>query len=290
MPGEEEKWTCELCESVCENKKGKYCECEYCNHHFCTKCLNMKDADYNHLSKSPGMWFCPPCDLKVKKVLLENKTIEEKCGEFLKDFENRIESLEHKITEKCDVHKVKEIVANEIKNQNVAFATNQVNTENTADILTEIRDSKARENNVIIYQLQEPTAILKTDRVNHDKDKLNELMEKLGNGINIDEDIDNGRLLRIGRRDESKTRPLLVSFKHLEAKVKFMKSLTKLKSLEENDRLNKISVVHDMTKQEREHEVKLVTEMKEKNRDSGDWIFKIRGPPGTRKLVQIKKN
>ena len=42
-----------------------------------------------------------------------------------------------------------------------------------------------------------------------------------------------------------------------------------------------IIVAHDMTKKQREECKVLVNEAKEKNEnESGDWVYKVRGPPG----------
>ena len=41
-----------------------------------------------------------------------------------------------------------------------------------------------------------------------------------------------------------------------------------------------IIVAHDMTKKQREECKVLVNEAKKSENESGDWVYKVRGPPG----------
>ena len=63
-------------------------ECEYCENHFCSVCLNMTDTEYEHHIHSSGMWFCSGCKPKVDKKI--EKVIEKRCQEhFEKYIKNR---------------------------------------------------------------------------------------------------------------------------------------------------------------------------------------------------------
>ena len=62
-----------------------------------------------------------------------------------------------------------------------------------------------------------------------------------------------------------------------------MESLYKIKSLDA--KFQQITVAHDMTKKQREECKKLVAQAREK----GDWVYKVQGPPGQWKIMQIKR-
>ena len=67
-----------------------------------------------------------------------------------------------------------------------------------------------------------------------------------------------------------------------------MESLYKIKSME--IKFRSIIVAHDMTKKQREECKVLVNEAKEKSEnESGDWVYKVRGPPGLMKIVRLRK-
>ena len=55
-------------------------------------------------------------------------------------------------------------------------------------------------------------------------------------------------------------------------------------------KLRSIIVAHDMTKKQREECKLLVNEAKEKNEtESGDWVYKVWGPPGLMNIVRLRK-
>ncbi len=57
------------------------------------------------------------------------------------------------------------------------------------------------------------------------------------------------------------------------------------------DKYKNLSIVHDMTKNEREEYKKLVEEAKQKQTQetSGEWIYRIRGIPGKMKVMKIEQ-
>ncbi len=74
-------WTCKTCKGQFVNPNDKLMECEYCDNHFCAKCLNMNDDEYAHHEKSSGMWFCVICKPKVEETIKIEKEIEKRCSE-----------------------------------------------------------------------------------------------------------------------------------------------------------------------------------------------------------------
>ena len=86
----DETWTCDTCDDVFQSDQSKLLECEYCNTHRCIKCLNLPVSCYKGLSWSQDFpWFCNNCLVKTLTCLKEAKCIEEKCSEFMKEFEEK---------------------------------------------------------------------------------------------------------------------------------------------------------------------------------------------------------
>ena len=85
--------------------------------------------------------------------------------------------------------------------------------------------------------------------------------------------------IRLGKRNESKSRPIKLKMSTLNEKKSVMSNLSKLKQAPENFR--KISVTDDYTEKEREEIRKMVNEARNKTESQGDgkYIFKGRGSP-----------
>lgn len=159
----------------------------------------------------------------------------------------------------------------------------------------EVQSRVDRKNNIMLYNMPESTGNLKDDVLTHDLDIISELCDNIGISIK-EEDVVNMR--RLGKRVRQDTegqeqgtvqspRPLLVSLtEHIKPKV--MKNVYKLKDAREP--FNKVSVKHDMTKEEREHEKNLRTEAKRLQEEdkTGNFLFVVRGMPWEQQIRKIK--
>ena len=96
-------------------------------------------------------------------------------------------------------------------------------------------------------------------------------------------------VLRLGKPNERKKRPIKVTLKNKAEKTKLMNKLGKLKGTEEE--LGRISITDDHTASEREEIKKWVTKAKEKTEEDPDKVYKVRGDPknGLR-LIWFPKN
>ena len=97
------------------------------------------------------------------------------------------------------------------------------------------------------------------------------------------------KIIRLGKRNPNKPRPILVEFKGDEKKRGLMKNLANLSKAPEA--MKKISVQHDLTKKQREDEKELRDHAKkmESEDNSGEFNYRIRGPPWARRIVKMKK-
>ena len=163
----------------------------------------------------------------------------------------------------------------------------QTLTETKKDVAEE-KDKEDRKNNIIVYNVPEQGAGSVDDKLKQDKLFILELMNALHTGVD-EEDIK--KLFRLGKKpDNGKPRPLLLQFGGRLAKSLVMDSLFRLKNID--TKFNRITISHDMTKKEREECKLLVDEAIEKERldTSGEWVYRVRGPPVQMRIVSIKKN
>ena len=82
-------------------------------------------------------------------------------------------------------------------------------------------------------------------------------------------------------------RSILVEFKNTSLKNYFIESLPKLANTE--DIYKQLSVTYDLPKSERSEVKKLVGEAKELQKGEGEFVNKVRGKPGTMKIMKLRK-
>ena len=97
---------------------------------------------------------------------------------------------------------------------------------------------------------------------------------------------------RIGARAErgGKPRPLLIGFKYAEGKQKMMDNTRKL--ADRVDTWKEVSIIHDLTKMQREEEQKMRTEAERLTKELSDedqknWLFKVVGRRGERRVMKV---
>ena len=110
------------------------------------------------------------------------------------------------------------------------------------------------------------------------------------------EKSDISSMFRVGKKDTNNVpRPLLVKFRERAMKNEVMESLSELKDAEQS--FKTLSITHDLTKKEREECKKLVDEAKKRESDQtkdvqsgqGEFIFRVRGPPGQMRIIRFRK-
>ena len=119
----------------------------------------------------------------------------------------------------------------------------------------------------------------------YDKDKV----RNIGSTCDVHiEDNDIGKVVRLGKFNREKpNRPLLVSFKSTGTTRNIFRGAKNLK--EEESEFAGIRIANDLTKAERETEKQLYAKAKEMQKEeSGDYIYKVRGPPWARRVAKIR--
>ena len=191
--------------------------------------------------------------------------------------EERLKNVEKGVKEKVTSEEVNGILKHQLQQEE-----GRVKTTVRKTVVEEV--SKSREKNIIIYRAKEGDSNLKDANIAHDKGIIQELME-VCTGTYQDDSIE--KIIRLGRKDASKTRPLLIQFKELETKKQLFKNLRKLQQADENIKI--LSISHDLTPEEREENRALLAEAKEKEANEPDYIFQVRGPPWNRAIIKIKR-
>lgn len=156
----------------------------------------------------------------------------------------------------------------------------------------EDKDLEARKNNVIMFRIPEK----RTDDVQQRRDSDVTFVKDLLDGVFdmkiIDSDI--SHMYRLGRWDETKPRPLLVSFRSFEQKENLMANLRNLKQPVEKFR--GISICHDLLPRERQERKRLIEEAKlehagkcDVSDDVGNYKFFVVGRGTRQRVIKVKK-
>lgn len=332
---------CVQCKKTFTKDTDQLLNCDYCEGWYCTKCLSMSKTDYGHHNHTSdtAMWFCFTCKVKVLVNIKENKTIEEKCKESLKIYEDRIKDLELKLNQKCDLSEVKRLVELEVEKNiqrfdtkieeklqtsdidkaiedkinltqnklksyadaldvkvstvnNIAeetMSSNNTIIEQTVKKINEQNEYNERLNNIIIYNLEESTSILKSEITQYDETLAHKLLKVVLPTAKPSEAFSNMPIRLGSRRVVGKIKPLKIKFSHIDYKQAFMSNLPNIANCD-NDTIKKCFINHDLNDEERTAEKLLVDEMKTLSaQETGNFLYRIRGPPHSRKVVKIPK-
>lgn len=285
-------------------------QCTFCSFWYHIECESIKMELYNNLCESnhAGLhWYCRICNVKASGVLASLVQLESNQQAL----QRKIQMVEAKQTEqdnkhaelvetqrRCDmkVNDVQERV-NNLENRpvpktppNTQAIASEVAKNLQEDALKEMEDRKAREDNIIIYGLEELNSNIKEERYRADKTNVQQFLEELRVDFDVDEII---KMLRLGKPESNpdgaqKVRPLLVTFTNSQVKKEIFKNVKDIRDLEE--KFKNLSVSNDLTKKQREENRKLVAEAKQKEEEEGQggrYKFKVKGPPWARKVVKI---
>ncbi len=307
---------CGTCKLAC-NENQDAIECDGCETWFHVGgCSNVSKKGY--LSYSEGqlvsegfLWFCKQCRPQRKKAKIKNGNEED----FIKKMESKMENMVNNSMAQVklaqlemskiqsdlrrqleEVMKVSDSFKGSCAPRNYARAVMAKSKEvgpqhrpSTSSVVEEGRvpftgktgttksQRNSRENNVIVFNLKE----------GNNKEDDTKMVEQLFHHLKLKKDP--VKFFRLGKKVSTKIRPIKINFDNVEAKKRFFSSLFNLKTAAEQFR--KIQVQHDLSKDERERQSELLKQarsLNEKNR-SDNFSFKVRGPPSSMKIVQVKK-
>lgn len=220
-------------------------QCNHCENCFCSVCLGLTTEQYDVFTNPSLHWFCPTCEDKVMKNIRTDREIKTICVAFLQAMESRVDRLENEITKKVDYDDVKKNVKETIKETEVG--TDQAELAKIKGTfnkqVSDLRESGIREKNVIIHQVKKC----------QDKDgatRKKSYVKSLAAFLEVEDNVVN--VTRLGKRpdktdsknanEEPKPRPMKVVWTDIDSKRASMKSLSRLKHVNEDSPYFGISI------------------------------------------------
>lgn len=297
---EDKEGTCQLCQALAGSDT-KLLICKRCKKHYCIKCLKKDEVEYVILQKpDTGIkWFCPYCEECVEKSIAIEQMIEEKCQQIITEMGKRMQEFESKLEGKCDEKRVVEIIQEQLNGTDKgsmswadAVRTPKENISAVKTVLSELDERKSRERNIVLFGIKEYNAENREERQQKDQEAVKDVFKSCRVRTAADSFVRVTRLGKINRSEEAEEsgrpgRPILVTLQSMELKISLFR---KISALHQTDKFKNVRVANDLTRTEREKEKELYEEAKEKQRkSSGEYIFKVRGPPWARRVVRIHK-
>ena len=217
-----------------------------------------------------------------KNTIDGNDNVHLNIQEINNMFEKRFELMEIKMTEMIKKNLTKTQDTNDTIHISYANATNNPKNTNNSNFrnivvaakneeLIEEKDKRLRESNIVIHGKRESE-----NNEDNDKQFVNDMIKDISVGA-----ITAKSIIRIGKTENEKARPIKVIFNNKEEKSKVMSNLRHLKGKEG---YNKISITDDYTMSERKMVKDYVDMAKQKNRELGNdakTIILVRGTPKT---------
>lgn len=296
---------CLECHGLIE-KDTKALNCERCLSVWkCIDCLGLSDEEYDILTSPSACclhWFCSGCEKSALSKEADSKIMEmlqkilEQSAEFtnqLKDkvdiarvveMETRLKEIEKKMLSEGE-----EEVESKIPTSKKTIA--QIVTEAVTNHSEEEKEIELRKNNIIVYRVPESTSDDVDTRTASDKSFISELCET---GLEIGPMQDNiNKAIRLGRKTEGKTRPLLIKLDSESAKSKIMTNLRRLRYAEE--KFNKVSIAQDLTPAQRNAAKNALVAARENQVGQeggvqGNLVYRVVGNPSKPRVVVVKRN
>ncbi len=300
---DDDSWTCKKCQVVFTDETDEVITCSFCDHHWCTKCIEMTTDEYMTAQRLDLLWFCPPCHVKVKVLMNQDNDADSLCNKILETVDDKIKKmsvdLEKKLKE--SVNKIPEAISKDfgdkvtnleknlkavtevpekVNNTCKTWAEAAKGSKNVAPpnfqniVKTAIDESKKeekdvedRKRNIIVFNAEESKSEVAEDRKSDDITLFTSICHSISDSLFVyDEDNDDEviQARRLGKKHEDGTpRPLLVTVGSEDTKRKIFANLYKLRNTEDAT-FKEIGMNHDMTKEERKKTKLLVEEAKQK--------------------------
>lgn len=228
---------------------------------------------------------------KVMSEVSKNKTERLKENEIRQLIQEELKKFEDKVVNKVIETEPKwsDLIAKKVDSRfneiNVDIDLVQKSVNETKEKIQDNEDKLKRINNIIMYNVEESKSDSAPVRNNDDMQFCGQVMEKV---LKVGyEEGDIVKVVRLGRFEGTKKRPLLIQFSNAHVKNVVMENVTKLGSAK--DKFAGVTISHDMTIKEREQCRELVEEAKNKEKgETGNYVYRVRGLPGQMKIVRFR--
>ena len=272
-------WICEACSEIAIAKiKPLINKCRTL-FFTCADCYSScKDAGFTVPIKSP-----PPKNIDIDKTPVEDngtlltmltglldQKVEQIERNMIKIMDEKIANGYAKNTQTINAQGDAESKLSYAKVLQVPAEVRKIMQEAKNDEKIEQNEIERRQPNFIIHGAEEFGRNEEKIKDN-DNEYISDILTKLGvtaKPLNV---------VRLGQRNESEMRPIKVVMKSKTDKQMVMANLRRLKGTTEE--FGKISITEDYTVSQREQIKKFALLAKEKNNESGDFVYKVRGDP-----------
>jgi hypothetical protein len=285
MPPKVIKSPCGYCNASCTQDACIQCTiCEFWHHKKCITGMSNEYFQYlqDDLKESGNiMWLCEKCKVTTKKLLTK-----------MSQLTVRMDRVEERVTtnETKGAGYEKEMEGVKKRLEEVEESGNDAKF--TDSVFKEVKERESRQVNLVVHGLAEPPETIKDgrERAAADNSKVQELVDLIQAGVQVSEAIRYNK--RLGAKKDHEARPLLLGFRCREDKDKILSKAPKLARAEEPwDRVN---VVPDMTKRQRQEDKDVKEEAERKNNDMNEeeaknWVFKVVGARGQRRMIRVKR-
>ncbi|ESN95193.1 hypothetical protein HELRODRAFT_184465 [Helobdella robusta] len=141
--------------------------------------------------------------------------------------------------------------------------------------LTNVMESKEREANIVVFRLSEGT---------DDRNRVCKIISHLTGGVCGETNII--KLVRLGKKNDTVVRPILVKFDDVKVKELVFKNVFKMKSVSDN--LSHVGLSHDLTVEQRDELKKLMDDARQMEKNSTEgFLYRVRGDVGKWKIVHF---
>ena len=230
----------------------------------------------------PLHWYCDSCDKQIMDRNYSMSTYSnDKLDHLITAIEklmNRYEDVEKQLATKCSINEASKLeqriyeleqkllkydnevapklteLEDQVKVNVQSNTAEKGNTMSNEDLIkfvvqeeinrksAEERDHENRKRNVVIYRVPERKTENVSERKSNDIEFVKDLLDGMFNMKMEDSDIE--KMFRLGRWEEGKVRPLLVTFRKCEDKELIMANLSNLKK--PLDKFKGVSIAHDL--------------------------------------------
>jgi hypothetical protein len=190
-------------------------ECEICEFWHYISCEGITEETLEVLGANQQTlhWYCKKCNIGIKKIFNSVARLQMRQD----DTEVKLHNMGTKLSEMQDTISTNAKDISELRGK-------PGNPKATEDVLKDMDERKARENNIVIYGIQECPSESGEDRKKHDLSKVDKILEvcKIKKS-----DRKIARTSRLGRyiKEDKKNRPLMVAFEDQAVKKTFFKNI-----------------------------------------------------------------
>ncbi|KAK4327621.1 hypothetical protein Pmani_001925 [Petrolisthes manimaculis] len=286
-------------------------ECDGCRNWIHRECEEMKQDKFD-IIKGLEVWFCKLCSPYAKKKIEEQQNLRDENARMKTELQEvqgrnaeiskRMEQIENKWTQggssnmsnRWDVlvdeaeqegkkglrEEMRELreANDELKGMIKALDKKWLEresemikrvTERVKENIEEMQNRESRKKNLIVFNVQESKKKEGEERQSEDKEVCEHIFQEVL-GVR-DAMIEN--VHRMGRFDNNKDRPMIVTMNEVGVKWAIVKKCRDLQEVENPD-IKKVIIGVDQTRKEREESAILREELKKKRSQGGKWIIR----------------